>query len=139
MSPKSNQEIWLAKSVALIFVVKPGFASFGVEVASSTSSPMRFGSFGSPTERRLRRREVLAVSSVATVLFVGTACPAERGIASFLSSLVEVASTVLFSGVTTSRLGAVDVAGTAEAADVAVLVLEAALVDAGAVIAAFAS
>ena len=112
---------------------------------------MRLGSFGSPIERRLRRRGVLAVSSVATVLFGVTPCPAERVVASFLSALVEVASVALYSGLTTSRLGAVDVAGAAdvtgavEAADAAVLVLEAelvdaaALVDAGAVIAAFAS
>ena len=68
--------------------------------------------------------------------------------------LVAVASTTLFSGVTASTLAgvaAVDVCGAVEAADVAVLVLEAALVDAaevdvaaalvdaGAVIAAFAS
>ena len=39
VSPKSNQEIWLAKSVALIFVVKPGFSTFGVDVASTTSAP----------------------------------------------------------------------------------------------------
>ena len=65
--------------------------------------------------------------------------------------LVAVTSVPLFSILSTSRLGAVDVCGAVEAADVAVLVLEAALVDAaevdvaaalvdaGAVIAAFAS
>ena len=128
--------------------MNPGFVSFGVAVASWTSSPIRFGSFGSPIERRLRRRGVLAVSSVATVLFGVTPCPAERVGASFLSALVEVVSTALFSGVVTSSLGvvaAVDVSGAVEAADAAVLVLKAelvdatALVDAGAVIAAFAS
>ena len=110
-------------------------------MASWTSSPIRFGSFGSPIERRLRRRGVLAVSSVATVLFGVTPCPAERVGASFLSALVEVVSTALFSGVVTSNFGvaAVDVSGAVEAADAAVLVLEAELVDAGAVIAAFAS
>ena len=101
---------------------------------------MRFGSFGSPIERRLRRLpEVWAVSSVACVLFVGTPCPAERVGASFLSALVAVASVALISGLAASRLGAVDVAGAVEAADAAVLVLEAALDVAGAVIAAFAS
>ena len=39
-SPKSSHEIWLARSAALIFVVNPGFASFGVEVASTTSAPI---------------------------------------------------------------------------------------------------
>ena len=131
-------------SLALIFVVKPGFSTFGVEVASSTSSPIKLGSLASPRARRVRRREVLAVSSVVTVLFAVTPCPAERVGASFLSADVEAAA-ALFSGVVTSRLGAVDVAGAVDAADAAVLVLEAALVDAatvdvaGAVIAAFAS
>ena len=77
VSPKSNQEIWLAKSVALIFVVKPGFASLGVEVASCTSSPMRFGSFGSPIERRLRRLpEVSAVTTGCST--TGDSTPPER-------------------------------------------------------------
>ena len=98
---------------------------------------MRFGSFGSPIERRLRRLpEVCAVSSVASVLFVGRPCPAERVGVSFLSALVEVTSAALFAGLATSKLGVsepVDVAGAVEAADAAVLALEAALVDATAV------
>ena len=74
VSPKSNQEIWLAKSVALIFVVKPGFASVGVAVASWTSSAMRFGSFGSPIERRLRR--LPEVSGVTAGVSVDAGTPA---------------------------------------------------------------
>ena len=62
--------------------------------------------------------------------------------------MVEAASAALFAGGATSKLGfseVVDVAGADDVADAAVLVLEAALVDAaavdvaGAVIAAFAS
>ena len=98
---------------------------------------MRFGSFASPNARRLRRLpEVCAVSSVASVLFVGTPCPAERVGVSFLAALVEVAPAALFAGVATDKLGvseAVDVSGAVEAADAAVLALEATLVDATAV------
>ena len=39
-SPKSNQVIWLVIDLGSIFVVKPGFSTFGVEVASSTSAPI---------------------------------------------------------------------------------------------------
>ena len=114
--------------------MKPGFASFGVEVASWTSSPIKFGSLTSPNARRLRRLpEVCAVSSVASVLFAGRPCPAERVGVSFLSALVETASATLFVGVGTSRLGAVYVDGAVDTADAAVLALEAALVDAAAV------
>ena len=133
--------------MASTFVVKPGFSTFGVEVASSTSSPIKFGSLASPNARRLRfLPEVWAVSSVVTVLFAVTPCPAERVGASFLSADVEAAA-ALFSGVVASNFGvaAVDVSGAVEAADAAVLVLLASLVEAGAVdvaaavIAAFAS
>ena len=60
---------------------------------------------------------------MASVLFVGTPCPAERVGVSFLSALVEVVSASLFIGVVAFRLGAVDVSGAVEAADAAVLVL----------------
>ena len=127
-------------SLALIFVVRPGFSTFGVEVASSTSSPIKLGSLASPRARRLRfLPEVWAVSSVATVLFAVTPCPAKRVGVSFLSALVAVASAALFAGVVASKLGvseAVDVAvavDVAEAATAAVLVLLASLVEAGAV------
>ena len=66
-------------------------------------------------------------------MLVVTPCPDERVVASFLSAVVEAASGALFSGVAASRLGAVDVAGAVEAADAAVLVLLASLVEAGAV------
>ena len=148
-SPKSNQVIWLVIDLASRSVVKPGFSTFGVEVASSTSSPIKLGSFGSPRARRLRRLgpEVSAVTAGFSV--AGASTPAATS--SFLS--VAAASVALFAGVVTSNFGvaavdvaaAVDVSGAVEAADVAVLVLEAALVDAavvdvaGAVIAAFAS
>ena len=39
-SPKSNQVIWLVIDLGSISVVKPGFSTFGVEVASSTSAPI---------------------------------------------------------------------------------------------------
>ena len=39
-SPKSNQVIWLVIDLASRSVVKPGFSTFGVEVASSTSAPI---------------------------------------------------------------------------------------------------
>ena len=39
-SPKSNQVIWLVIDLASTSVVKPGFSTFGVEVASSTSAPI---------------------------------------------------------------------------------------------------
>ena len=54
-SPKSNQEIWLVKDLASISVVKPGFSTFGVEVASSTSSAIKLSSLGFPIARRERR------------------------------------------------------------------------------------
>ena len=126
-------------SLASIFVVRPGFSTFGVEVASSTSSPIKLGSLASPRARRLRfLPEVWAVSSVATVLFAVTPCPAERVASSFLSVLVAVTSAALFVGVVASNFGvaAVDVPGAVEVADVAeaaVLVLLASLVEAGAV------
>ena len=110
-------------------VVKPGFSTFGVEVASSTSSPIKLGSLASPNARRLRRLgpEVSAVTAGVSV--AGASAPAATS--SFLS--VAAASVALFSGVVTSRLGAVDVAAAVEATDAAVLVLLASLVEAGAV------
>ena len=90
----------------------------------------------SPNARRLRfLPEVWAVSSVTTVLFAVTPCPAERVGVSFLSALVAAASTALFAGVVASNFGvaAVDVAAAVEVADAAVLVLLASLVEAGAV------
>ncbi len=39
-SPKSNHVIWLVIDLGSISVVKPGFSTFGVEVASSTSAPI---------------------------------------------------------------------------------------------------
>ena len=69
-------------------------------------------------------------------MLVGTPCPAEIVVSSFLSALVVAASEALFAGVATSKLGVAavfDVAGAVEVADAAVLVLEAALVDAAAV------
>ena len=39
-SPKSNHEIWLVIDLASTSVVKPGFSTFGVEVASTTSAPI---------------------------------------------------------------------------------------------------
>ncbi len=134
-SPKSNHVIWLVIDLASRSVVKPGFSTFGVEVASSTSSPIKLGSLASPNARRLRfLPEVWAVSSVVTVLFAVTPCPAERVGASFLSGDVEAAAT-LFSGVVASNFGvaAVDVAVAVDVAEAAVLVLLASLVEAGAV------
>ena len=123
-------------------VVKPGFSTFGVEVASTTSSPIKFGSFASPRARRVRLLrlppEVSAVTAGASVAVAWT----PDASSSFLSAVVEAASSALFVGVVASKLGvaaAVDVAGAVEAADAAVLVLEAALVDAGAVTGALAS
>ena len=85
----------------------------------------------SPNARRLRRLgpEVSAVTAGVSV--AGASTPAATS--SFLS--VVAAFVALFSGVATSKLGvaAVDVAGAVEAADAAVLVLLASLVEAGAV------
>ena len=95
---------------------------------------MRFGSFGSPIERRLRRLpEVCAVSSVASVLFAVTPCPAEKVVSSFLSAVVEAASPALFTVVVASKLGVSEVAAAVDVAEAAVLVLLASLVEAGAV------
>ncbi|RSJ95063.1 hypothetical protein D8785_09005 [Streptococcus australis] len=92
-SPKSNQVIWLVKDLASISVVKPGFSTFGVEVASSTSSAIKFGSLGSPTARRGRRLpEVSAVTAGVSVASAST--PAATS--SFLS--VAVASVALLLG-----------------------------------------
>ena len=76
----------------------------------------------------------MAVSSVVTVLFAVTPCPAERVGASFLSADVE-AGAALFSGVVASNFGvaAVYVAVAVDVAEAAVLVLLASLVEAGAV------
>lgn len=126
-SPKSNQVIWLVIDLASRSVVKPGFSTFGVEVASSTSSPIKLSSLGSPIARRVRRRPL--VSSVEGVLVVaGASTPA--AISSFLSAVVEAASAALFSGATTSNLGVSEVATTVDVADAAVLVLLASLVEA---------
>ena len=73
---------------------------------------------------------MLAVSSVATVLLVVTPCPAERVVSSFLSVVVEAASTALFSGVAASKLGVSEVATAVDVAEAAVLVLLASLVEA---------
>ena len=64
VSPKSNQLICLTSSFALILENSVGFSTFGVEVASSTSSPIKLSSLGSPIARRVRRRpEVSAVTT----------------------------------------------------------------------------
>ncbi|RSI55600.1 hypothetical protein D8866_08965 [Streptococcus parasanguinis] len=132
--------------MASTFVVKPGFSTFGVEVASSTSSPIKLSSLGSPIARRVRRLPPDVSAVTAGVSVAGASTPA--AISSFLFVVVEAASAALFAGGATSKLGfseVVDVAGADDVADAAVLVLEAALVDAaavdvaGAVIAAFAS
>ena len=39
-SPKSNHVIWLVKDLGSRSGVKPGFSTFGVEVASTTSAPI---------------------------------------------------------------------------------------------------
>ena len=39
-SPKSNHVIWLVKDFASRSVVYPGFSTFGVDVASTTSAPI---------------------------------------------------------------------------------------------------
>ena len=75
---------------------------------------------------------MLAVSSVATVLFAVAPCPAERVVSSFLSVVVEAVSAALFAGVAASNFGVAAV-GVAAVAEAAVLVLLASLVEAGAV------
>ena len=113
--------------------MKPGFSTFGVEVASSTLYPIKFGSLASPRARRVRLRAPEVSAVTAGVSVVEGAIP--EATSSFLSVVVEAASTAMFPGVVASNFGvaAVDVSGAVEAADVAVLVLEAALVDAAAV------
>ena len=75
----------------------------------------------------------MAVSSVATVLFAVTPCPAERVGVSFLSAVVEAASAALFTGVVASNFAVSEVAGALDVAEAAVLVLLTSLVEAGAV------
>ena len=95
-SPKSNQVIWLVIDLASISVVKPGFSTFGVEVASSTSSAIKLSSLGSPIARRVRLLrlppEVSAVTAGVSV--AGAATPAATS--SFLS--VAAASVALLLG-----------------------------------------
>ena len=92
-SPKSNHVIWLVKDFASRSVVYPGFSTFGVDVASSTSSPIKLGSFASPRARRVRRLpEVSAVTAGVSV--AGASTPAATS--SFLS--VAAASVPLLLG-----------------------------------------
>ena len=76
-SPKSNHVIWLVKDFASRSVVKPGFSTFGVEVASSTSSPIKLGSLASPRARRLRRRTSGVATGTAGVSGAGATTAAE--------------------------------------------------------------
>ena len=91
-------------------VVKPGFSTFGVEVASSTSSAIKLGSLASPRARRVRPLRLPPDVSAVTAGFsvVGASTPAATF--SFLS--VEVASVALLFGFVEASV----VAGVATAA-----------------------
>ena len=113
-SPKSNHVIWLVKDFASRSVVYPGFSTFGVDVASTTSSPIKLSSLGSPIARRVRRLpEVSAVTAGVSV--AGASTPAATSF--FLS--VAVASVPLLlgfveasvaAGVATATLSSVEAA-----------------------------
>ena len=114
--------------MASTFVVKPGFSTFGVEIASSTSSPIKLSSLGSPIARRERRLPPDVSAVTAGVSVAGASTPA--AISSFLFVVVEAASAALFAGVAASKLGVSEVAAAVDVADAAVLVLLASLVEA---------
>ena len=65
VSPKSNQLICLTNSLALVLEKPVGFSTFGVDVASSTSSAIKLGSLASPRARRVRRFPGFSAASVS--------------------------------------------------------------------------
>ena len=103
--------------MASISVVKPGFSTFGVEVASSTSSAIKFGSLGSPTARRVRGLGVFSDGTVAAFSsFAGASTPAAIT-SSFLSALAGAgATTGVFSSTGAVVVGAVSVGVTGASA-----------------------
>ena len=95
--------------------------NFGVEVASSTSSPIKLGSLASPRARRLRFYQKFGLSLPLLLYCLLLHLVQLKELVFLLSALVAVASSALFAGVVASNFGvaAVDVPGAVEVADVA--------------------